>query len=75
MLLLPVHGKVAELADVYVGGEVALGTEALCLSLLILLQNSHIHTSAQDAKEVLETSEALNLNFSKFESVVFLDVQ
>lgn len=36
----------------------------VCHFLPILLQNSHIHASAQDAKGVLETSKVLNSNLS-----------
>ena len=46
-------------SDVQVGREVAVEAEVLlcvCCFLPILLQNSHIHTSTQDTKGVLETS-------------------
>lgn len=50
-------------SDVHVGREVAVEADVLlyvCHFSPILLQNSHIHASAQDAKWVLETSKVLN---------------
>lgn len=51
--------------SVHMGREVAVEAETLlrvCHFLPISLQNSHIHTSAQDTKGFLETPKVLNLN-------------